>query len=255
MAINCLKATARPQRGFSLIELVISLAILTIVIGVVLSGIDTMQARNAVEANKVDLTQESREFMDQISNDLRQSGFPRSDMFDRASLNPAPTVGAPPDCTQYANIACGLLNISSTAVQFEGDVDGSGVSEEWIQLVQNNGSNAPCTTPPCVLQRGTIAKSPACVPYTSAACTTTYYTEVNGVMNTNIFTAYDNNGNDLSGLFPINNIQAQGSYNGYTNGFNIRAVGITLYVRASQPDPKTGVFPTVTMVSSARVND
>ncbi len=74
------------QRGFSLIELMVSVAILTVVIGVVVQGVNTMQIRNTVEVNRVDLTQESREFMDQITNDMHQCGFPRIGMFDPATL-------------------------------------------------------------------------------------------------------------------------------------------------------------------------
>ena len=234
--------TTGPQRGFSLIEMLVSLAILSIVLGVVMEGVVTMQTRNDVETNKVDLTQQSREFMDQIVNDLRQSGFPRPGMFDPTALSPPASLGTPPDCTQYTAIACGLLYVDATQVEFEGDVDGTGVSLEWIKLVQTNGANAPaCTAPPCVLQRGTIAKQiPPVQP--------TYYTEVNGVMNTQVFTAYDNNGLDLSGsYFPITNASS--------SGLNVRAIGITLYLQASQIDAKTHTYPTVTMVSTARVND
>jgi hypothetical protein len=36
---------------------------------------------------------------------------------------------------------------------------------------------------------------------------------------------------------------------------NIAAVGITLYVKSSLPDPKTGQYPTVTMVATAKINN
>ena len=250
------KMSKKSHRGFSLVELMVSLFILTLVIGVVTQGITTMQTTNTAETNRVDLTQESREFMDQITNDLRQSGFPRPGMFDPTALNPAAIPANPPVCTKYATLACGLMYISTTQVQFEGDVDGTGVSEETIQLVQTNGSNAACTTPPCVIQRGTIAKT-LCnlVPSPPTCPAPTYYTEVNNVMNTAVFTAYNNDGFDLGpngqNKLPITNAYTQG----YNSGDNIRAVGITLWVQSSQLDPRTKLFPTVTMISTARVND
>lgn len=242
MAIKRTKLDGAGQQGFSFIELMASLAILTLVIGVVVKGVTTMQARNTVETSKLDLTQESREFMDQIVNDLHQSGFPRIGMFDPATLTSTTA------CTSDNNVACGLVSVSQSTVQFEGDVDATGVSEVFIQLVQTNGANAPaCTTPPCVMQRGTISKA-LCAPNATGACTGTapqYFTEVNNVMNTNIFTAFLKDGT-------LVNLNPSASASDLPN---IKAVGITLYVRASQPDPQTGLLPTVTMVSTAELKD
>jgi type II secretory pathway pseudopilin PulG len=230
------------QLGFSVIELMVSVAILTVVIGVVVEGVARMQSRNTVEMNKVDLTQESREFMDQITNDLHQSGFPRSGMFDPTVLVPPVALGASPNCSLYASMACGLVSISQNAIQFEGDVDGTGVSEEWIQLVQSNGPGAAvCTVPPCVIQRGTVSKASWLATHTQPP----YYAEVNNVMNTNVFTAYDHSGVQLVPPAILANAWQS----------NINAVGITLYVRSTQVDTKTGVFPTVSMVSTVEIKD
>jgi len=226
MIANPAKESSNRTRGFSLLELMVTMAILTVVIGVVTEGLNTMQVRNTVETNKVDLTQESRQFMDQIINDIHQSGFPRIGLFDPASLVSAT------DCTKDNNVACGLISVSSTAIQFEGDVDGTGVSEVYIQLqVPQNGC-------PCTIQRGTVLKSVGGTP--------PYYTEVNNVMNQNVFTAYDNNGATVA--LPIIGTA-------YNTGNNIQAVGINLYVRASQADAKTGVFPSVTMDSTVKINN
>ena len=220
---------SKHQHGFSLLELMISLAILSIVMGVIVEGINTTQARNAVETNKLDLTQETREFMDQIVNDIDQAGFPGLNMFDPTTLNPA--VGGNPICTQNNNLACGLVSVTANAIQFEGDVDGTGVSEVYIQL------NQPVGGCPCTIQRGTVLKSIGGLP--------PFYTQVDNVMNTAIFTAYASDGSQVA--LPAN--QASGNLK------NITAIGITLYVRSFQMDPKTGQYPTVTMVSSAKINN
>jgi len=242
MTTTRLKPGTLRQRGFSMLEVLVSLTILSLVIAVVVDGINAMVSRNTVETSKVDLTQESRQFMDQITNDLHQSGFPTVYMFDPTALVP-PAVPGNVNCTLYANIACGLITVSQNAIQFEGDVDGTGVSEEWIQLVQTNGPGAvPCAAPPCVIQRGTVSKAT----WIATGTLPPFFTEVNNVMNTNPFTFYDNNGLTV-GPLPLNNA--------YSLGLNIRSVGITLYVRSSQRDAQTKQFPVVTMVSTAEIKD
>jgi prepilin-type N-terminal cleavage/methylation domain-containing protein len=215
------------QHGFSFIELLVSVAIFTTVIGVVVGGISTFEAKNAREVNNVADTQEIRQFMDQIMNDLRQTNYPAIKMFDPATLTSAT------NCTLDNNVSCGIISLTSTAIQFEGDLDGSGVSEVYIQLVQP-GTSTICTTPPCTLQRGTISK-----PGTNPA----YYTEVDNVMTASVFTAFDAGGNSIT--LPAS----------ATDLPNIKNIGVTLGVRTSQPDMTTNVYPIITMVSEARINN
>src|ERR1700739_1785126 len=50
------KAIGMLQRGFSLLELMISMALLSIVVGVVVQALSVLQQKNAGELNRVDLT-------------------------------------------------------------------------------------------------------------------------------------------------------------------------------------------------------
>ena len=68
--------TISPQGGFSLLELMVVLAILSVVLAVVMSGVTELQKKSSSETAKVDLTQQSRQFMDQIVKDLHHSGYP-----------------------------------------------------------------------------------------------------------------------------------------------------------------------------------
>jgi hypothetical protein len=79
-----------------------------------------------------------------------------------------------------------------------------------------------------------------------AGKTPAYYTEVNGVMNTSVFTAFDHDGIPIT-ISPAITSQA------WT--YDISAIGITLYVKSPHPDPKTGTYPMVTLVSTAKIND
>jgi len=62
------------QSGFSLLELMAVLAILSVVLAVVMSGVTELQKKSSSETAKVDLTQQSRQFMDQIVRDLHHAG-------------------------------------------------------------------------------------------------------------------------------------------------------------------------------------
>ena len=55
------------QRGFSLIELLIVTVILLAVVGTVMTYISTAQRRFDSEQTRIDITQESREFMDMMT--------------------------------------------------------------------------------------------------------------------------------------------------------------------------------------------
>jgi prepilin-type N-terminal cleavage/methylation domain-containing protein len=213
------KRRRKAQRGFSFVELVVAVAILTTVIGVVMDGIMQIEKKSASDVNKVGLAQESRQFMDQILRDLRQCGYPALAMFDPAS-------GVTSSST---NVAGGLINFSSSAIQFEGDVDGSGVSEVFIHVVVPPGGSCPCT-----VQRGTILKP---------GITPDYYTELDNVMSQNVFTAYKYDGTAwVAGTDSIS---------------LIKNIGVTLYVRSPMPDVnQTSVtYPTTTMVSEVRINN
>lgn len=211
------------HRGFSLLEMMVVIAILSIVAGVIVQGITDTQARNVVETTKTDLTQESRQFMDQIVSDVHQAGFPSIRMFDPAGLVSST------NCASDNNVACGLISVSSTALQFEGDVDGSGVSEVYVQL------NQPAGGCPCTVQRGTVLKSVGGTP--------PYYTEVTNVMNTAVFSAYFYDGSTVT--LPAS----------ATDLPNIKSITMTLYVRSTQEDPKTLQYPTITMATSAKINN
>jgi type II secretory pathway pseudopilin PulG len=202
-----------------LIELMVSVAILTTVVGVVVEGLTKLQQRNTMEAVKVDLTQGSREFMDQIVNDIHQAGYPSLKMFDPATK---------PLGLNDPGVSQGFVNVTPNSLQFEADVDGSGtVSEVFIQL---NPLNGPC---PCTIQRGTISKlswQGGTQPF--------YYTEVDNVQNINIFQGYDNAGNNVL----LNGAPAN----------NLAAIEITLSVRSAVQDTN-GLYPTITMSTAAKI--
>jgi hypothetical protein len=128
------------------------------------------------------------------------------------------------------NVSQGLVNVTPSSLQFEADVDGTGtVSEVFMQL---NPLNGPC---PCVIQRGTVTKL-----NWQAGNVPVYYTEVNNVVNTNIFQGYDNAGNNV----PLAGAPAN----------NLAAIEITLNVQSPIPDSNR-LFPTITMSTAAKIHN
>ena len=222
----------RQQRGFSILELTVTVAILSAVVAVLTDGMIQIQKKNASDINKVGVAQESRQFMDQILRDLRQAGYPSLGMFDASTLTNTTTCANDSNTTSTPAIyaACGMVSFSSSAIQFEGDIDGSGVSEVYLQVVVPASGSCPCT-----VQRGTVLKSVGGTPQ--------YYTELDNVMNQTPFTAYKYDGSAwVSGTDAVS---------------LIKNIGITLYVQSPEPDStqKSVVYPTTTMVSEVRVNN
>lgn len=215
----------RGQDGFSLLELMITIVVLSVVVAVIVSGVTQLQKSSTSQAVNVDLTQESRQFVDQVVEDLHQAGFPSVTMFDTATSAANPNL-----------YAVGLVSVSTSQIQYEGDVDGTGVSEVIVQLSPLGG---PC---PCKLLRGAVSKIQF-----AGGTLPTYYTEVDGVNNLNIFTAYDKAGNVIP--LPCGaGVCADGS-----SISNIKDIGVLLNVRSSQPNPTTGTYSFVTMSTEAKV--
>jgi len=71
-----IQAKRRRQAGFSLIELLLVVLLLSIVVGALFSQIERAQVRYRVEDQQMDLTQQEREIIDQFTRDLHQAGYP-----------------------------------------------------------------------------------------------------------------------------------------------------------------------------------
>jgi prepilin-type N-terminal cleavage/methylation domain-containing protein len=234
--------------GFSLLEMLISLALLGIVLAVAMEGIIQMQQRNFAETAKVDTVQETRDFVDQMVRDIHDVGYPPG----------AVKTGNPP-CDADPTVACGLIYFTSTQVIYEGDLDGTGtVYRVWVQL-----EIPPSGRCPCKLQRGAVPKAGA-----PPGAAPTYFTEVNGVLNSgngfgaatypislpgsgdytaygtaDVFTAYDVN----AALVPFCVTKTACS--------SIYSLQITANVAPNFTDPKTDIFPVYSVTSKARMNN
>lgn len=187
----------RRQAGFSLIELLVAIAILMIVMGSVFTQIDFVQKRNRTEQVRLDIFQTSREFIDQMTRDIHQAGFPNSKMYSAAGQNPA----------DLSN-AVGIFYISPTEVHFQGDVDGDGTVDYvayklFPKSTADGDGNCPC------LRRSQLWKGPVGgSPYNPLSQAPDWRTQVENITFKNsgdptdiskevIFRAYDKFGNEV----------------------------------------------------------
>jgi prepilin-type N-terminal cleavage/methylation domain-containing protein len=141
-------------RGFSLIELMVSMAILFVVVGTAVNYIAIATQRSKMEQTKVDLAQEGREFVDEFERDIHQAGYPGCDFFNGlGSTNCATTANY-----NKATLAMGLVSISYTNIIFEGDVNGDGLVESVQYRLVDANLNYPPASCPCILQRSQVTK-------------------------------------------------------------------------------------------------
>jgi prepilin-type N-terminal cleavage/methylation domain-containing protein len=196
------------QRGFTLMELLLVVLLLSIIVGAVFSQIDRAQVRYKVEDQKVDLTQQEREFIDQFTRDLHQAGFPSASMLGGAAT---------------ANqVALGLISISGNDLVMEGDVDGDGVVER-VEYSYFDGSGWPGPGPnpcPCI-RRSSMPKG--------SAGPATNFTEVQNVIGTSFFTALNSTGGAATDLPSTKAVQITLTTQGLTQDNDVqKSIQVTM---------------------------
>src|SRR5438034_11093130 len=123
--------------GFSLLELMIVLIIILSISAAIFQTINLTTQRSSAEQTKIDMFQEAREFMDQMSRDLRQAGYPNP-----RNLSPAVLTQVPIKKDLHAS--AGVVNIDGGDLWFEADVKGTGeVSVIEYHLDTSTSNNCP----------------------------------------------------------------------------------------------------------------
>jgi prepilin-type N-terminal cleavage/methylation domain-containing protein len=224
----------RLQYGFSLIEMMLVVAIMGVISAGVLSQMNEAQQRGYSEQVKLDNFQEARDFVDQFFRDINQIGYPSSRLVDTTTgLSWSPAIASPQTTYPLANpyifdkrMAIGLVSINAKAVQFEGDMIGNGVVQSIIYKINGSGGCGLC------LQRSQVDKISA-DPLLSQP--QNWGTEVNDVLSDPIFTYFKADGTQI----PNTSLPIDISNDPVTLA-SIKTIKITLTIRNNSIiDPKT----------------
>lgn len=220
-------ASRTRSAGFTLIEMMVALVILGVIVGAVVMVSNSLVRANNTMSTNVDMIQQGRQFMDQIANDIHMAGYPNYYMIDHTDTS---------DQSKWAGASTGVspsgvISATSTSLQFEGDIDNSGtISEVYLQLYVPSGG---C---PCTMRRGTLSKSV----YLAGTSNPSYYTELANVMNQDVFSYWDYDGNSWSSSEAL---------------VNLRAVRLKLQVQSTYKDMATEKYPVVTLDSTVKLSN
>jgi prepilin-type N-terminal cleavage/methylation domain-containing protein len=246
-------AKSRTTAGFTLIEMLISLAILVTVTGAVFEQINAMQKKANSEAVNVDLNQQSRDFLDQTVRDLHAAGYPSFHMYSAGQLAPSTMV------------AYGLIRVSPTEILLEGDVNNDGnVYSVDISYVANdpNDPNCPCIRRSAQPKIAADSSNQAADSLNQPA--SPFYTETQHVLSgtgpgqsgEDLFTYFDQNGKavPIGNGVDISTPEGSTTPSGQTLISSIKTVKINLSLLTNQRDLQSGGFTRTSMSASARLN-
>lgn len=257
---------SKQQRGFSLVEMIIVVAILLVVTAIVFGNVNSVRQRAQVQKGGVQSVQDARGSVDLLIRDLHNAGFPNLKMYNPAVLAGMASTSYVANtyvnnATDYLNprVAFGVVAVTDTTLLLEGDVNNDGVVEQVAYRLQPDPAfNTPAGQCPCVLQRNVYPKSTGATPPGPYA--TNWDTMAGGIVN--------------SGAAPLSlygsTVDAAGHTKTLDNMFSaykttpvfkattdssgkLSAVTISLDVIGLTPDPQNGMYPFATLSATSRV--
>jgi len=163
--------TDTAKKGFSLLELMIVLAVFSFIVGGLFNVLQRSQTRYQFEQDVTEAQQSARTAVDMMEREIRLAGFPKLTYYDAALAY----------TTNSSTISSGFVTVNSTDLVFEGDINEDGVVD--VVEYRLNGT---------VLERSAVEK-----PGGGTAATPAYKTLAENVRSLG-FTYFDSAGNSTS---------------------------------------------------------
>jgi prepilin-type N-terminal cleavage/methylation domain-containing protein len=229
----------QPERGYSLVELLVATVLFTIIAGTIFSLLFSAQMRYQSDSGLTTAFQQANVAIDQITRDVHSAGYPPASSFAAGVVQNNPQLAAMPfswspgypfaSCT--VNATCGAVP-GDYDLMLETDFgDGNGV--QWIRYSLQG------TT----LLRGVTRKIQGQDPVASTDA---------GVMLPYLDNVMNGPGNKSLPIFKYGyDCFNSAPSAAFQQPSNICKVNVMLIVQAAQPDPQTGQFRTITLTGDA----
>jgi prepilin-type N-terminal cleavage/methylation domain-containing protein len=157
------------EEGFSLIELLIVLAVFTLIMGGVFTVLGRSQNRYDFEQEVADIQQTARNCIDLMEREIRLVGFPKASYYDS-------TLGRTESNSNLVSrrfIAPSGTTTSATDLLFEGDIDEDGIVDVIEYRLNNNNLERSAVDKPA--GAGAAAPSFQVIAQNVAALNLTYF--------------------------------------------------------------------------------
>jgi prepilin-type N-terminal cleavage/methylation domain-containing protein len=124
---------SKTATGFSLVELLIVIAVFSSVLGFLFASLGEGQNVSAISRDEAEMQQNLQDILTLMTSELRSAGFPPENYYD-AQFSQDPS-------TNKNLIAKGLVEITPQAIKFQGDINGNG-KVDFVHYYLS-GSSAP----------------------------------------------------------------------------------------------------------------
>ena len=114
------KLNLRAKHGFSLLEMLIVLAVFTFIVGGIFTSLSQSQIRYQFEQEVAELQQSGRNAVDLMEREIKLAGFPKASYYDS---------GQSWTSANSNKVAAGFITINATNLVFEADVEEDGIVE------------------------------------------------------------------------------------------------------------------------------
>jgi type IV pilus assembly protein PilW len=114
------KLNLRAKHGFSLLEMLIVLAVFTFIVGGIFTSLSQSQIRYQFEQEVAELQQSGRNAVDLMEREIKLAGFPKASYYDS---------GQNWTSANSNKVAAGFITINAANLVFEADVEEDGIVE------------------------------------------------------------------------------------------------------------------------------